>query len=171
LAIILWVARPSGPIDLRWDGAVYYLLGTSVAHGLGYTIPSEAGSPEAVQYPPLLPAFIALHQLALRTTDFAGCGSVAAKIVRGRLFRIRSRDICHFSEVSPSSICVGCHSDMFCSLRDDFLFRLARCGASVHLTQHVFCTCRWQQFATGAIMIARSELFCARHGRLSAANR
>jgi hypothetical protein len=113
LASILWVPQPSGPIDLRWDGAVYYLLGNSVAHGLGYTIPSEAGSPEAVQYPPLLPAFIALHQLALRTTDFAGCGSVAAKIMRGRLFRIRSRDICHFSEVSPSSICVGCHSDMF----------------------------------------------------------
>ena len=36
LAIILWAPRLSGPIDLRWDGGVYYLLGTSLATGHGY---------------------------------------------------------------------------------------------------------------------------------------
>ena len=48
---------------------VYYLLGTSLATGEGYRIPSEPGSPEALQYPPLLPALVALHQWALGTTD------------------------------------------------------------------------------------------------------
>jgi hypothetical protein len=67
LALLLWTPRFSGPIDLRWDAGVYYLLGTSLARGEGYRIASEPGSPEALQYPPLLPAFVALHQLALGT--------------------------------------------------------------------------------------------------------
>ena len=69
LAIILWAPRLSGPIDLRWDGGVYYLLGTSLATGHGYRILSEPGSPEALQYPPLLPAVVALYERALGSTD------------------------------------------------------------------------------------------------------
>jgi hypothetical protein len=69
LALLLWAPRFSGPIDLRWDAGVYYLLGTSLAAGEGYRIPSEPGSPEALQYPPLLPALVALHQWALGATD------------------------------------------------------------------------------------------------------
>jgi hypothetical protein len=69
LALLLWAPRFSGPIDLRWDAGVYYLLGTSLAKGDGYRIASEPGSPEALQYPPLLPALVALHQAALGTTD------------------------------------------------------------------------------------------------------
>ena len=33
LAIVLWLPRLTGPIDLRWDGGVYYILGTSLAEG------------------------------------------------------------------------------------------------------------------------------------------
>src|SRR6516162_1043300 len=69
LCIVLWVPRLSGPIDLRWDASVYYVLGTSLATGHGYRILSEPGSPEALQYPPLLPAFVALHQRALGSTN------------------------------------------------------------------------------------------------------
>ena len=69
LAFVVWAPRLSGPIDLRYDAGVYYLLGTSLAKGEGYRIPSEPGSPEALQYPPLLPAFVALHQWLLGTTD------------------------------------------------------------------------------------------------------
>ena len=69
LALLLWAPRLSGPIDLRWDAGVYYLLGTSLAKGEGYRIASEPGSPKALQYPPLLPALVALHQAALGTTD------------------------------------------------------------------------------------------------------
>lgn len=69
LAIFLWAPRLSGPIDLRWDGGVYYLLGTSLATGHGYRIPSEPGSPEALQYPPLLPAVVALYERALGSTE------------------------------------------------------------------------------------------------------
>jgi hypothetical protein len=69
LALLLWAPRFSGPIDLRWDAGVYYLLGTSLAKGEGYRIASEPGSPEALQYPPLLPALVALHQWALGTTN------------------------------------------------------------------------------------------------------
>jgi hypothetical protein len=59
----------AGPIDLRWDGAVYYVLGTSLAEGKGYRLLNEPGEIEAIQYPPLLPLFIAAHQLVLRTSD------------------------------------------------------------------------------------------------------
>ncbi|PZR72369.1 MAG: hypothetical protein DLM52_13090 [Chthoniobacterales bacterium] len=69
IAVLLWAPRLSGPIDLRWDASVYYLLGTSLANGDGYKIASEPGSPDALQYPPLLPALIALHQCVLGTTE------------------------------------------------------------------------------------------------------
>ncbi len=69
LALLLWVPRLSGPIDLRWDAGVYYVLGTSLATGQGYRILSEPGSPEALQYPPLLPVIVALHQRVLGTTN------------------------------------------------------------------------------------------------------
>ncbi|HEY0943759.1 MAG TPA: hypothetical protein VGD81_00770 [Opitutaceae bacterium] len=69
LAVLLWMPRLSGPIDLRYDAGVYYVLGTSLATGQGYRILSEPGAPEGVQYPPLLPALVAVHQWALGTTD------------------------------------------------------------------------------------------------------
>jgi hypothetical protein len=66
--------RLSGPIDLRWDAGVYYLLGSSLATGHGYRILSEPGSPEAVQYPPLLPGIVALYARAFGSTDPAVIG-------------------------------------------------------------------------------------------------
>jgi hypothetical protein len=69
LALLLWLPRLSGPIDLRYDAGVYYLLGTSLAAGDGYRLPNEPGAPEAVQYPPLLPALVACHQLVLGSSD------------------------------------------------------------------------------------------------------
>src|SRR6266480_2411153 len=74
LTLLLWVPRLSGPIDLRWDAGVYYVLGTSRASGHGYRILSEPGSPEALQYPPLLPGIVALHERALGSTDPAVVG-------------------------------------------------------------------------------------------------
>ena len=41
IAVSLWLPRFSGPIDLRYDASVYYLLGTSLAAGHGYRIESE----------------------------------------------------------------------------------------------------------------------------------
>jgi hypothetical protein len=55
LAVALWAPRFSGPIDLRWDA--------------GYRILSEPGSPEALQYPPLLPAIVAVYERVLGSTD------------------------------------------------------------------------------------------------------
>jgi hypothetical protein len=46
IALLVWMPRLSGPIDLRWDAGVYYLLGTSLAQGHGYRI-RASGSPEA----------------------------------------------------------------------------------------------------------------------------
>ena len=71
IALLLWMPRLSGPIDLRWDAGVYYILGTSLAEGHGYRILSEPGAPEAIQYPPLLSAFVALHQHLLGSTEVA----------------------------------------------------------------------------------------------------
>jgi hypothetical protein len=74
LAVVLWVPRLAGPIDLRWDAGVYYVLGSSLATGQGYRILSEPGSPEALQYPPLLPALVAVYQCALGSTAPAVVG-------------------------------------------------------------------------------------------------
>jgi hypothetical protein len=65
----LWIPRSAGPLDLRWDGAVYYVLGTSIAEGKGYRLLHEPGEIEAIQYPPLLPLLAAVPQTVLRTSD------------------------------------------------------------------------------------------------------
>jgi hypothetical protein len=70
------LSKPSlrGPIDLRYDAGVYYVLGTSLAHGDGYRLTNEPGAIQAVQYPPLLPAFVAAHQMLLGSDDPAVAG-------------------------------------------------------------------------------------------------
>ncbi|HSV07161.1 MAG TPA: hypothetical protein VLI07_11635 [Candidatus Binatus sp.] len=62
LAIALWLPRLRGPLDLRYDAGVYYVLGTSLAEGKGYRLLNEPGAIQAIQYPPLLPLFAAAHQ-------------------------------------------------------------------------------------------------------------
>jgi hypothetical protein len=74
--LLLWAPRLCGPLDLRWDGAVYYVLGTSLAEGKGYRLLNEPGEIEAVQYPPLLPLIVAAHQKLLGTSDTVRVGSL-----------------------------------------------------------------------------------------------
>lgn len=69
LAVLIWLPRLRGPIDFRWDAGTYYVLGTSLVEGKGYTLLNEPGEIEETQYPPVLPAFIAAHQWILGTTD------------------------------------------------------------------------------------------------------
>ncbi|MBA3966995.1 MAG: hypothetical protein H0X47_14730 [Nitrospirales bacterium] len=69
LIVALWVPRFHGPIDMRWDGGVHYVLGTSIAEGKGYRLLNEPGEIEAIQYPPLLPLIVAAHQTILGTSD------------------------------------------------------------------------------------------------------
>ena len=64
-----WLPRMNGPIDLRWDGSIYYILGTSLAEGKGYRLLNEPGQIESLQYPPLLPLIVAAHQRLLGTSD------------------------------------------------------------------------------------------------------
>jgi hypothetical protein len=74
LSVLLWAPRLRGPLDVRWDGATYYILGTSLAQGKGYRLLNEPGEIEAVQYPPLLPLVVAAHQRLLGTSDFLVVG-------------------------------------------------------------------------------------------------
>ena len=69
LIIASWFHRVSSPVDLRFDGAVYYILGTSLAEGKGYRLLNEPGEIQAVQYPPLLPLTVAAHQWMLGMSD------------------------------------------------------------------------------------------------------
>jgi hypothetical protein len=69
LVLLSWLPRFNGPIDLRWDASVYYILGTSLAEGKGYRLLNEPGDLEAIQYPPLLPVLVAVHQWLLGTSD------------------------------------------------------------------------------------------------------
>lgn len=65
----LWAPRLTGPIDLRTDAAVYYVTGAAIAEGKGYVLSNEPGDIHAVQYPPLLPAFVAAHRWVVGTSD------------------------------------------------------------------------------------------------------
>ena len=69
LMIVAWLPRFRGPIDLRWDAAVYYILGSSIADGKGYRLLNEPGDIQAIQYPPALPFLVAAHQWGLRSDD------------------------------------------------------------------------------------------------------
>jgi hypothetical protein len=69
VALALWAPRLRGPIDLRYDAGVYYILGTSLAEGKGYRLLNEPGEISALQYPPLVPAIVALEQKLLGTSD------------------------------------------------------------------------------------------------------
>jgi hypothetical protein len=66
----VWAPRRSGPIDLRWDASVYYILGTALAEGKGYRLLNEPGVIEAVQYPPGLPLLVATQVRALGTSNY-----------------------------------------------------------------------------------------------------
>jgi hypothetical protein len=74
MIIASWAPRAVGPLDLRWDGSVYYVLGTALAEGRGYRLLNEPGEIEATQYPPLLPLVIALHQWLVGSSDFVVVG-------------------------------------------------------------------------------------------------
>jgi hypothetical protein len=69
LVVALWLPRLRGPLDLRYDAGVYYILGTSLAEGRGYRLLSEPGDIQAVQYPPMLSALVAVHQRLAGTSD------------------------------------------------------------------------------------------------------
>ena len=69
VAAATWWPRIEGPIDLRWDGGAYYILGTSLAQGEGYRMLSEPGSIPSSLHPPLLPVLVAALQLSLGTSD------------------------------------------------------------------------------------------------------
>ena len=75
LSVAWWIPQRQGPIDARSDGAIYYILGTSLAEGRGYRLLNEPGEIRAVQYPPLLPLVVAAHQKALGTSDFVVVGT------------------------------------------------------------------------------------------------
>lgn len=75
LVVVSWIPRFRGPIDLRWDGSVYYVLGTSLAEGKGYRLLNEPGEISAIQYPPLLPAIVAVDQMILGTNDPVAVGT------------------------------------------------------------------------------------------------
>jgi hypothetical protein len=126
IAIVLWAPRLSGPIDLRWDAGVYYVLGTSLATGQGYRILSEPGSPEALQYPPLLPALIAVYQRALGSTAPAVIGpylrvSYAALFFFYSLavFALARRYLRPTFALLATALCLFHHSTIFLS---DVLF-------------------------------------------------
>jgi hypothetical protein len=74
LSVAPWLPRLRGPIDSRWDAGVYYILGTSLYEGKGYRLLNEPGEVWAVQYPPLLPAVVAVHEAVLGTSDFLVVG-------------------------------------------------------------------------------------------------
>lgn len=97
---------------MRWDAGTYFILGTSLAEGKGYRLLNEPGQIEAIQYPPLLPAIIAIEErilgsqdptrigIALRWTFLAfsllyiACGFLFARLFLPRLWAVSLALIC-----------------------------------------------------------------------------
>lgn len=71
---LLWLPRAHGPLDLRYDGGVYLLLGRALAEGKGYRLLNEPSEIAAVQYPPLLPLLVAAHWWAVGTDEIVVLG-------------------------------------------------------------------------------------------------
>lgn len=69
VTLALWAPRMEGCLDLRFDAGAYYITATALAQGQGYRLLCEPGEIEAVQYPPLLPAVVAMHQWAAGSSD------------------------------------------------------------------------------------------------------
>src|SRR5262245_15344513 len=68
-SIAVWAPRTRGPIDLRWDAAAYYTLGTSITQFHDYRYLNEPGAIRTTQYPPGQPLFLSLHQRAMGTVN------------------------------------------------------------------------------------------------------
>ena len=66
---LIWVAVWTPRIDLRWDASTYYVLGSALAEGKGYRLLNEPGEIEAVQYPPLLPLIVTVHQRVMGSSN------------------------------------------------------------------------------------------------------
>ena len=86
--LALWLPRLTGPINFRWDASSYYVLGTALAEGKGYRLLNEPGEIHAVQYPPLLPMFVAALQRSMGTQDYfkVGCALRFAYLIFSALF-------------------------------------------------------------------------------------
>jgi hypothetical protein len=74
VGLALWLPRLAGPLDMRYDAGVYYILGSALAEGHGYRLLNEPGAIEAVQYPPLLPLLAALAQRLAGTAVVGDAG-------------------------------------------------------------------------------------------------
>lgn len=74
LGLALWLPRLAGPLDMRYDAGVYYILGSALAEGRGYRLLNEPGAIQAVQYPPLLPLAAALAQRLAGTAAVGEAG-------------------------------------------------------------------------------------------------
>jgi hypothetical protein len=74
VGLALWLPRLSGPLDMRFDAGVYYLLGTSLSEGKGYRLLNEPGEIHAIQYPPVLPLAAAIAQRVAGTTAVGDAG-------------------------------------------------------------------------------------------------
>jgi hypothetical protein len=74
VGLALWLPRLAGPLDMRYDAGVYYILGTSLAEGHGYRLLNEPGAIQAIQYPPLLPIAAGLSQVVAGTSAVGDAG-------------------------------------------------------------------------------------------------
>jgi hypothetical protein len=70
----LWLPRLRGPLDMRYDAGVYYVLGSALAEGKGYRLLNEPGAIQAVQYPPGLALVAAAAQRLAGSSDVDRAG-------------------------------------------------------------------------------------------------
>lgn len=125
----MWVPRRAGPIDLRVDAAVYYVLGTSLAQGDGYRLLNEPGDIRAVQYPPLVPGIIAADQFLAGRSDTLVAGRSLKRLwfVFFLLFLLFSyyyfrRTLCSYWAFTGA---------LMCALNVELLFYSNQCTAEI----------------------------------------
>ena len=147
-ALASWAPRGDGPIDLRWDGGAYYILGTSLVEGDGYRMRSEPGGLRSSLHPPLVPAFVALHELALQTTD---------PVVVGRALK-----------VSLAACSAAYAIAVFLLLSASLPLALATCVTLVALLQPQYVFFSGALYAEGLFGLFTVLFFVVRHWRRDA---
>ncbi len=115
VAVLLWLPRQVGPIDLRWDGGVYYLLGTALAEGRGYRLLNEPGEIEARAVPATAARRRRTSPVGSRDERPDNRRPMASPVVVPRLRGVRSGGaVVAHAYLPPARALLGALLSMFC---------------------------------------------------------
>ena len=185
LAFLLWAPRFSGPIDLRWDAGVYYLLGTSLGERRGLQDPQRARLARGVAVSPApaersLPCINGPWAQRTQRSWRRGCGGptlrlfVACSRAKVTLALAQSAPVGRAFALAAASA-VYCSTPWTIFLSDLTVrrtsIRRGQCGLRPWSPPEACRDQRHLGYARRALLCARCDRLPPAHGRRSASRR